>query len=182
MLKGTDPLDFKLLDVPYNVQKRDVQESIVRPIAQSSALPLQVQAMNETETDFLERTHRKPPNTMNKVLFSLAVNYTKAMPTNFHGKNLGENGSGIFLNLSTTSPAALPVPIHLPRDTNAIESVTLDSDTDDVEWGRMVDVVTSFNKHVADNNYIVNKTVSIMCISLEIYNMCNVTLGYTSLL
>lgn len=176
-LKEAEPVDLRLLDVKYNVQKRDVQQTIAQPPT-SRTLPIQQQPINESERVLLDRTHRKSLNTMNKVLLSLPVNYTKTMPTNIPSRNLGENGSGIFLNLSSTTPASpLSGHIDLTAETNSItkENPPADPDMDEVAMDGMYDMVTSFDKYVNENNYIVNKSVSISNCSS---NCINTIRGY----
>ncbi|GJQ70259.1 hypothetical protein Trydic_g22701 [Trypoxylus dichotomus] len=160
-LKEAEPVDLKLLDVTYNVHKRDVQQTFVQPQGQPRPLLSQQQSThNISSTDILERAHRKSTNALNQELVPLPINYTKVMPTNFHSRNLGENGTGIFLNLtSTTSGPPLSSPIDVPVDTSAFpkQNVSLDSDTDDLDLNKIYDSA-SFDKYVNENNYIVNKS------------------------
>ncbi|KAK9751574.1 hypothetical protein QE152_g4928 [Popillia japonica] len=151
-LKDTEPIDLKLL----NVQKRDVQQTIVHPQTKPSLSPSQQQEINTSQTDLLERTHRKSPNTMNKVLVSLPINYTKSMPTNFHSRNLGENGTGIYWNWSsTTSLPTQPAPVDVAVDSN---SIIKENTTEDTELSKLYDMMASFDKYVNENNYTVNQS------------------------
>lgn len=157
-----------------NVQKRDVQQTIVHPQTKPSLSPSQQQEINTSQTDLLERTHRKSPNTMNKVLVSLPINYTKSMPTNFHSRNLGENGTGIYWNWSsTTSLPTQPAPVDVAVDSN---SIIKENTTEDTELSKLYDMMASFDKYVNENNYTVNQSVRIILYCILFRYICTLLL------